>query len=80
MTTLRTQIENAIGTSINEDRTVTVRVQNIDAALSAIEEVSADDDGEVEYTDTHDKETDEPIREVCNTGTPGWRIQLRKAA
>lgn len=79
MTTVA-EIESAIDTSLNEDRTVIVRVQDFSAALSEIEISCADDDGEVDYADTHDANTDEPIREVWNTGPIGWRLQLRKSA
>jgi hypothetical protein len=70
MSALRTQIENAIGQSINEDRAVTVPVPNIDAAQHEIEISCAGDDGKVDRKDVTGG------REVWNTGTVGWRLKL----
>lgn len=77
MSTIHAQLESAIGQSINEDRTVTVDVGSLsfDAATSALEEVTADDDGEIDYRDTRDN-NDAPIREVWNTGSLGWKLSL----
>lgn len=68
------KLETAIETSINETRTVTVQVRSFSEAVSEIEELCADDDGEIDSVEVSDET---PYCEVWNTGTfMQWRLKL----